>query len=149
MGDGRQVLEALDRENFDLILMDVQMPEMDGLEATRRVREKEASTGGRIPIVAMTAHAMETDMNRCLAAGMDTYVSKPINIDDFYSTIEALARKVAAEEDEPVPAEEGEPVINQNALCVMVDDDNHLLKDLIEIFLSSFPERLVRIRRAH
>ncbi|MGC2467832.1 MAG: response regulator [Candidatus Acidiferrum sp.] len=76
--DGRQAVEALNQESFDLVLMDVQMPEMDGLEATTIIREKEKQTGKRQPIVALTAHAMTGDRDRCLTAGMDGYLTKPI-----------------------------------------------------------------------
>jgi signal transduction histidine kinase/ligand-binding sensor domain-containing protein/DNA-binding response OmpR family regulator len=77
--NGRQALAALDQENFDVVLMDVQMPEMDGFEATSAIRAKESRAGSHIPIIAMTAHAMTGDRERCLAAGMDGYVSKPIH----------------------------------------------------------------------
>jgi signal transduction histidine kinase/ActR/RegA family two-component response regulator len=76
--DGRQALEFIEREPFDLILMDVQMPGMSGLEAARRIRERERATGGRIPIIALTASAMKGDRERCLEAGMDDYLSKPV-----------------------------------------------------------------------
>src|SRR5262249_24746999 len=76
--DGLAAMEALEKETVDLILMDVQMPVMDGLEATRAIRLKEQSSGKHIPIVAMTAHALKDDQERCLASGMDDYVSKPI-----------------------------------------------------------------------
>jgi CheY-like chemotaxis protein len=78
VGDGRQVLAALDRESFDLVLMDVQMPEMDGFEATEAIRGRERFTSLRLPIIAMTAHAMSGDKERCLTAGMDDYVAKPV-----------------------------------------------------------------------
>jgi len=101
--DGRAVLEALEKARFDLILMDVQMPEMDGLKATAAVRERERSTGLHIPIVAMTAHALKGDADRCFAAGMDAYVSKPIRSGELYATIESCLAK-SPRAAEPVPA---------------------------------------------
>jgi len=87
-GNGKLALAALEREPFDLVLMDVQMPEMDGLEATSAIREGEKSTGRHVPIIAMTAHALKGDQERCLAAGMDAYVSKPIRTSELFETIE-------------------------------------------------------------
>ena len=86
-GDGREALAALDRESFDLVLMDVQMPEMDGFEATAAIRAREKDTGAHIPIVAMTARAMSGDRERCITAGMDDYVSKPINLEELSAAI--------------------------------------------------------------
>jgi two-component system, sensor histidine kinase and response regulator len=77
--NGREALAALARATFDAILMDIQMPEMDGLQATAAIRAEEQATGRRTPVLAMTAHAMEEDRQRCLAAGMDGYISKPID----------------------------------------------------------------------
>ena len=74
-------------ENFDIVLMDVQMPGMDGFEATAVIRKQEQSSGKHIPIVAMTAHALKGDEERCLAAGMDAYVSKPIRREELYAII--------------------------------------------------------------
>ena len=90
VSDGRLAISAFEREPFDLILMDVQMPEMNGYEATAAIREKESSTGGHILIVAMTAHAMKGDRERCLDAGMDGYVSKPIKSTQLIKAIEEL-----------------------------------------------------------
>ena len=92
-GDGRQVLAALEKEEFDVVLMDIQMPEMDGLEATAAIRERERFTGRHLPIVAMTAHSLAADERRCLAAGMDAYVSKPIRTSEFFATIEKVLGK--------------------------------------------------------
>jgi two-component system sensor histidine kinase/response regulator len=87
VGNGREALLALERETFDLVLMDVQMPEMDGFEATSSIRARERFTGKRIPIIAMTAHAMNGDRDKCLAAGMDAYVPKPIQSSQLFDAI--------------------------------------------------------------
>ncbi len=92
--DGRNALKLVASERFDLVLMDIQMPVMDGFEATAAIRERERATGEHLPILAMTAHAMRGDRERCLAAGMDGYISKPIDIAELISAIEALARSV-------------------------------------------------------
>jgi two-component system, sensor histidine kinase and response regulator len=89
-GDGAKALEALERQQFDLILMDVQMPVMDGVETTAAIRKREAGNGEHIPIVAMTAHAMAGDRQRFLSLGMDGYVSKPIHSRDLYAVIESV-----------------------------------------------------------
>jgi len=87
---GKKALDAWRKLPFDIILMDVQMPEMDGFEATARIREQEKSTGNHVPIIAMTAHAMVGDRERCLAAGMDDYVSKPIDADVLFAALQRL-----------------------------------------------------------
>ncbi len=89
-GDGQLTVAALEKETFDLVLMDIQMPNMDGFEATSTIRERETRIGGHIPIIAMTAHALKDDEERCLAAGMDGYVSKPIRTSELFSAIERL-----------------------------------------------------------
>jgi signal transduction histidine kinase/DNA-binding response OmpR family regulator/ligand-binding sensor domain-containing protein len=90
--NGREALAALDQEAFDLVLMDVQMPEMDGFAATSAIRVKESRTGSHIPIIAMTAHAMTGDRERCLAAGMDGYVSKPIHGKELFEAIDTVLK---------------------------------------------------------
>jgi two-component system, sensor histidine kinase and response regulator len=93
-GNGREGVAALEREDFDVVLMDVQMPEMDGFEATAVIRERERQVGRHTPIVAMTAHALKGDEERCLSAGMDAYISKPIRTIELFTTIEkALGKK--------------------------------------------------------
>jgi PAS domain S-box-containing protein len=94
-GDGRAAVAAVEKEPFDIILMDVQMPEMDGFEATLAIRQREQSTGGHIPIIAMTAHALKGDEERCLSAGMDGYVSKPIRTHELFAAIEAAIGRYA------------------------------------------------------
>jgi CheY-like chemotaxis protein len=98
--NGRSAVEAFEAESFDVILMDIQMPEVDGLSATAAIREREARSRGergRAPIIGLTAHAMAGDRERCLKAGMDGYVAKPIRVDELFASIQAVCR--AAEPD--------------------------------------------------
>ena len=99
-GDGREALGALDREPFDLVLMDVQMPEMDGFETTAVIRAREKDTGAHIPIVAMTARAMSGDREKCITTGMDDYVSKPINLAELSAAIGRAIDSRSASPDE-------------------------------------------------
>jgi CheY-like chemotaxis protein len=93
-GDGVQALEAFDKDRFDAILMDIQMPVMDGFEATAELRKREKSFDRRTPVLALTANAMQGDRERCLAAGMDGYVTKPINTQEL---LQAIAGAVGAQ----------------------------------------------------
>ena len=95
--NGIEAVEAFEREEFDAILMDVQMPAMGGFEATALIREKEKNRAGRIPIIALTAHAMKGDRERCLDAGMDDYVSKPIQAKELFETIDRMATNLTLE----------------------------------------------------
>ena len=92
--NGQEALEALKKDRYDLILMDVQMPKIGGFEATASIREKEKKTGSHIPIVAMTAHAMKGDRERCLEAGMDDYISKPLKAEELIKTIDRVISKI-------------------------------------------------------
>ena len=106
--NGKEALAAFERESFDCVLMDVQMPEMDGFQATAAIREREKIIGGHVPIIAMTAHALKGDRERCLAAGMDGYVSKPILPDELWRTMAELLKPTSsppAAAPLPVPAE--------------------------------------------
>jgi CheY-like chemotaxis protein len=96
--NGQEAVEAFDSKPFDLILMDVQMPGMSGLEAAAAIRERESRTGCRIPIIAMTAYAMKGDRERCLEAGMDDYVSKPVRAEELFRAIESAIICDAAKE---------------------------------------------------
>jgi len=96
-GTGLEALQALEKGSFDLVLMDVQMPEMDGLEATAVIREKEKGSGLHQPVVALTAHAMKGDREKCMAGGMDGYLSKPIRPQELDQLLEIyVARRIEA-----------------------------------------------------
>lgn len=100
---GHEALAALERESFDLILMDIQMPGMDGLQTAAAIRRREESTGSRLPILAMTAHASREDRDLCLAAGMDGYIAKPMRYEELIELVESSALR----EPEPRPPEAG------------------------------------------
>jgi PAS domain S-box-containing protein len=101
-GDGLAALDALEKRSFDLVLMDVQMPGLDGFQTTDAIRKKEKSGMRRLPIIAMTAHALKGDQERCIAAGMDGYVSKPIRTADFFATIDSVMEKANSTALDPV-----------------------------------------------
>ena len=96
VGNGDDAVQSLACQKFDVVLMDIQMPKMDGLEATAAIRRQERRIGGHVPIIAMTAHAMKGDREQCLAAGMDGYVSKPIRGEELLAALEKFAAKVPA-----------------------------------------------------
>jgi CheY-like chemotaxis protein len=94
----------LEKRHFDIVLMDVQMPEMDGFEATKLIREKEGAGGTHLPIIALTAHTMQGDEERCLSSGMDGYVSKPIQLAELFSVIESVIPGLNRRSDNKVPS---------------------------------------------
>jgi len=102
--NGREALEALDKQPFDIVLMDVQMPEMDGFEATKLIREREEASGTYLPIIALTAPPMQGDEERCLVCGMDGYVTKPINLEELFSVIEKVRPSMNRSSEAKVPA---------------------------------------------
>jgi two-component system, sensor histidine kinase and response regulator len=138
--DGGEALRVLARDAFDLILMDVQMPGVDGLEATAMIREREQATGKHIPIIAMTARAMKEDREACLAAGMDGYVAKPISPTALFEQIEALRSSRGTS-----PATVGVDLADLLARC---DGDERLLRELVTIFLEDYPARLAAVQAA-
>jgi signal transduction histidine kinase/DNA-binding response OmpR family regulator len=147
-GSGREVLAALEKQTFDLILMDVQMPEMDGFEATAAIREKEKATGTHVPIVAMTAHAMAGDRERCLAAGMDNYVSKPIRSQELFAAIAGFAPAPGSLGAENRIDKKEDGVRDESALLTRPDGDTELLKELVDSFLETSSGEMQEIRDA-
>tara|TARA_R110002096_G_scaffold59069_5_gene148324 strand:- start:1193 stop:4006 length:2814 start_codon:yes stop_codon:yes gene_type:complete len=155
-GNGQLALEAFDREEpFDVVLMDVQMPVMDGFQTSAAIREREKTTGTRIPIIAMTAHALKGDRERCLAAGMDGYVSKPIQSGQLWDALEAVlpSNPSASDADtnakiaQPSVSGEEEDAIRAHALdCT--DGNVGFLRELTRIFLEDASTQLSDIRAA-
>jgi two-component system sensor histidine kinase/response regulator len=144
--NGAEALSILERGNFDLVFMDLQMPRMDGLEATRRIRHKEAQHGGHVPIVAMTAHAMRGDRERCLAAGMDDYLTKPIDPGLMSEVICNLAPQACRQEKDWQDAYRG--VLDMNKLDQRFADDKGLRHQLMEVFLEEYPTLMNDVRLA-
>jgi len=147
--DGCQALQWVQKEQFDLVLMDVQMPEMDGLEATAAIRAWEMERDGNIPIIAMTAHAMKGDKERCLAAGMDGYISKPIRPDDLIRIIEEMVGTESTLKRLVGPAPKlTAPALDEQLLLTRVEGDLELARDLAELFLSEGPRYRTQIQEA-
>jgi CheY-like chemotaxis protein/HPt (histidine-containing phosphotransfer) domain-containing protein len=152
---GVEAVELFARSTFDLVLMDIQMPEMDGEEATRRLRAIEAGRGGRVPIVAMTAHAMKGDRERFLEAGMDEYISKPISPERLREVVRTLVSResearsdAAADRSEVEAARSSNVAFDGQALLARVDFDRELLGTLIAVFKADRPGLMAGIEEA-
>ena len=148
VGNGREAVSAVQGRKFDLVAMDVQMPEMDGLEATAAIRAWEKTTGSHTLIVAMTAHAMKGDRERCLEAGMDGYASKPIRIKELQDVIDQLTQPAQSTHvSESTPNFEAN-VIDEATLLAGIDGNQELLREIVRLFLSDYPQRLAEIKQA-
>jgi CheY-like chemotaxis protein/HPt (histidine-containing phosphotransfer) domain-containing protein len=142
--NGREALDLLARESFQLIFMDVQMPEMDGLTATRAIRAQEANHGSHTPIVAMTAHAMKGDKDRCLEAGMDDYLAKPVGRREIANVIQRIFPLNATE-----PAASGRlSSWTPSRALEQVEGDEKLLHEIMEIFMEEAPKLLSQLRES-
>jgi CheY-like chemotaxis protein/HPt (histidine-containing phosphotransfer) domain-containing protein len=137
--NGRAAVDAVEQERFDIVLMDIQMPEMGGLEATAAIRAREARTGGHVRIVAMTAHALKGDRERCLAAGMDDYLAKPVDRLQLFNAVEQLPA--------PPVAPSG-AAFDANRVLPMFSGDVGLLREVGQLFLNLCPDQLADIRAA-
>ena len=157
-GNGKEAIATLDRENVDLVLMDVQMPVMDGFEAIRSIRAKEQTTGAHIPIIALTAHAMKGDREKCLAVGADDYVSKPIRTSDLLAAMDRArtlkiqtAPKAIPSPQPPSAATAGDSaprVFDIKDALERVEGDRDLLEEIVRIFTGECSSNMDAIRQA-
>jgi PAS domain S-box-containing protein len=132
--NGREAVDLIARSTFDVVLMDVQMPEVDGFEATARIRSMESATSRRLPVIAVTAHAMESDRQRCLDAGMDDYVSKPIDPEKLEEAIQRWTGQL--------------PDFEHARALDLAQGDQDVLASIVRAFLEKTPHRLEAIHRA-
>jgi PAS domain S-box-containing protein len=147
--DGREALEALERDGFDLLLLDVHMPELDGFRVIEALRRREQGGGRRLPVVALTARSMKGDRERCLEAGMDDYLAKPIRRKELFAAIErVLAGRPAAEPRPPAEASPADGLLDAAALLTACDADPSLLGQMIRVFRSDAPRHLARLDAA-
>ena len=149
--NGREALELLKCHPFDLVLMDIQMPVMGGIEATQEIRDAERQSGGHIPIIAMTAHAMAGDAEKYLSSGMDGYVSKPVRAGFLRAEIDRLAYPRLNGTLAPIQQEEknmSNAMIDLAELLTRVEDDRELMRELLVIFKEEFPCHLESLRAA-
>lgn len=148
--NGREAVEKVRVGNYDLVLMDVQMPEMDGLEATALIREMEKTTRCHIPIIAMTAHALKGDRERCLESGMDGYISKPIKIEQLEEAIASVMHvgNEASTPIQPHPSSSAPAALDFDQILERLGGDEGLLDEVIGIFVDQAPRHLDALRQA-
>ena len=156
-GSGQEALHAferhqLDHNQFDLILMDVQMPDLDGLQATARIREAERGSTHRVPIIAMTAQAAESDRLRCLESGMDAYVTKPVHVPALMKMIESVVPGGNSMNADSISAESSVEAqlqqLDESLALSRVGGDVELLKEVVELFLDDYPSTFEKIKGA-
>jgi CheY-like chemotaxis protein/HPt (histidine-containing phosphotransfer) domain-containing protein len=148
VADGAEAVRQVFLDDFDVVLMDVQMPSLDGFAATRLIRERERETGRHVPIVAMTAHAMFGDRDRCLEAGMDDYVPKPIKMKALLECLAKVAQKHPSSARPAGSASPAEPLSSTEGLLQLADGDAELLAEVIQAFLADAPQLLQDLRQA-
>ena len=143
---GRDALALLEAQPFDLILMDIQMPEMSGIEVTAAIREKEKGTGRHIPIIATTASAMKEDKDRCLEVGMDAYLAKPIDKNALFETMETLVGALQPPQPAGDRVRPANPVFDPAVALESLDGDFDLLREIVGISLTQFTKHIQNIR---
>jgi two-component system sensor histidine kinase/response regulator len=149
--NGRLAIEEMVKQDFDLVLMDVQMPEMDGLTATTMIREQEKQTRRHMPIIAMTAHAMRGDRERCIEAGMDDYVSKPISASTLLEAIQRVLPLSARQVQSNPVDEPSEPVDDAYELAALLkafNNDRTLFKDVADMFITDYVPMVATVKKA-
>jgi two-component system, sensor histidine kinase and response regulator len=156
--NGKEALAALARQAFDLVLMDVQMPEMGGLEATATLRRIEQQTGQHMPVIALTAHTMKGDRERCLEAGMDGYLCKPIHTDEIRRQVASVLTRSVADAIGPssglLTRTNGDsvhailPVLDRTGVLQRTGNDRQLLKHLAELFVGDYPRLISTMKEA-
>jgi len=149
--NGRKAVQAMEEEDFDLVLMDVFMPEMDGLEATQLIRQGQSRTERRVTILAMTATDTQEHREKCLEAGMDGFMSKPVTAEELVMVIgPLLTRTEGARTRERQAAKKAQSAqtVDLNAALEVVDGDIELLRDVVEMFLQEYPAQIETLREA-
>ena len=147
-GSGQEAIAAFAAQKFDLIVMDVQMPEMNGLEAAANIREMEKGTGSHTPILALTAHSEVEDRHRCIGAGMDAYVAKPIRIVELMNAIAQLLPAVGGLVPDGSNPKEPAEFIDTRGLMERFEGNTELLQEAAEIFCRNYPGQLAQLRAA-
>ncbi len=150
VANGKEAVVAVDMIPYNLVLMDVQMPEMDGFEATGIIRNKEKLQGTHIPIIAMTAHALKGDKERCIEAGMDDYVSKPIQPKELVVAIERCLSDSQSSGQKPVFETKSvqKSVFDRSAFLERLDGDEELMEEIVQVFMADFPAQLAMLKDA-
>jgi len=148
VGNGTLAVQRAAQEPFDVILMDVQMPEMSGIEATAAIRKQEEGTGRHLPIVALTARAMAGDREQCLAAGMDAYVAKPVRAAELFSAIDAAIAGTPRSQRPALSPETPVSSVNVSVLLSGFGGRSDLVAEVIDVFLADAPVMLTRLRHA-
>jgi CheY-like chemotaxis protein/HPt (histidine-containing phosphotransfer) domain-containing protein len=148
--DGKEALDLVLDGHFDLVLMDCQMPELDGYRATAAIRESKAGRDAHLTVVAMTAHALKGDRERCLAAGMDDYLSKPLRPNDLDAVLERWLRAAPAGAAAPAPAaaEPDDALVDEERMRVFREDYPEIVEQLVDLFVDSTPPLLTDLRSA-